>query len=331
MPLVLNEAEVKSILTMPMALDALDASFQRLADGTAILHPRRRLHVPKRSYLHYMAAADGASGYLGMKVYTSSKGGLRFVVLLFQADSGDLLALIEADYLGQVRTGAASGIATRLLARADAKTVGMAGTGLQARTQLEAIAYVRKIESVRAYSRKEEHREDFARTMSAQLGIRVTPVATAEEAIRGTDIVVAATTASQPVIEGKWLAPGVHINAIGANFAEKTELDAAAVLRADRIVADSIEQSREEAGDLIQAFGGDESRWDEVEELANIVAGKAPGRTSGTQVTLFKSNGIATEDISVAGRIFEIAKEKGIGRWVGMWGDSGREAEARGL
>ena len=132
---------------MPLALEAVEDSFRRLADGSAQLHSRQRLHIPGKSYLHYMAAADAASGYMGLKMYTSSREGLRFLVPLFQAKSGDLVALIEADYLGQMRTGAASGIATRLMSRADASKIGIIGTGLQARTQLQAITSVRKIES----------------------------------------------------------------------------------------------------------------------------------------------------------------------------------------
>ena len=141
MALLLTEADVKSVLTMPLALECVQHSFQRLADGSALLHPRQRLHVPSKSYLHYMAAADGTSDYMGLKIYTSSREGLRFLITLFSAESGDLLALIEADFIGQMRTGAASGVATRLLAREDARTVGIVGTGLQARTQLQAIAH----------------------------------------------------------------------------------------------------------------------------------------------------------------------------------------------
>jgi len=153
MTLLLSESEVKSILTMPLALEAVENSFQRLADGSALLHSRARLHIPGKSYLHYMAAADATSGYMGLKIYTSSKDGLRFLILLFSVESGDLVAQIEADYVGQMRTGAASGVATKFLARANAKTVGIIGTGLQARTQLEAVSHARKIEIVRAFSR----------------------------------------------------------------------------------------------------------------------------------------------------------------------------------
>jgi alanine dehydrogenase len=331
MALLLSEADVKQILTMPLALAAVEDSFRRLADGSALLHSRQRLHLPGKSYLHYMVAADATSGYMGMKIYTSSGVGLRFLVPLFHVDSGDLLALIEADYLGQIRTGAASGLATKLLARPDAAKIGMIGTGLQSRTQLEALSLVRAITEVRAFSRKSEHRERFAKEMTTQLGFPVVAVASAQEAVRGADIVVTSTTSTDPVLDGSWLAPGMHINAIGANFPQKHELDGEAIRRCDIIVADSREQSKLESGDLIQMYGDDKRRWASVTELAEIVAGKTPGRINPQQITLFKSNGIATEDIVVAGRIYEVARERGMGRQVPLWEKEARAGEARGV
>ncbi len=331
MALLLSEADVKNILTMPLALEAVADSFRRLADGSAQVHSRQRLHIPGKSYLHYMGAADAVSGYMGLKMYTSAKQGLRFLVPLFDAESGDLVALIEADYLGQMRTGAASGVATGVMARADASTIGIIGTGLQARTQLEAIALVRKIERVRAFSRKAEHREEFAKEMTERLRLPVEAVASAEEAVRDVAIVVTSTNSIDPVLEGRWLKPGMHINAIGANFPQKHELDGAAVRRCDIIAVDSREQSKIEAGDLIQMYGDDKRRWDSVNELDEIVAGKIPGRANSEQITLFKSNGIATEDVVVAGRIYEIAQQRGVGRQVPLWEKDARSAEARGV
>jgi alanine dehydrogenase len=331
MALLLSEADVKSILTMPMALEAVETSFLRLADGSAVLHARQRLHLPGKSYLHYMAAGDSTSGYMGLKIYTSSREGLRFLVPLFEAQSGDLLALLEADYLGQVRTGAASGVATRYMARADAHVLGIVGSGLQARTQLDAVALVRKIEEIRTYGRDQQRRERFAQEMTTRLRIPVTAVASAEQAVCEADIVITATTTTNPVVEGRWLKPGVHINAIGANFPQRRELDADAVRRADVIAADSRQQSREEAGDLIQAFGEDATSWDRVCELADVVVGKVTGRSSPEQITLFKSNGIAIEDVVVAGKIYELARDRGMGRRISLWEQEARLGEARGV
>lgn len=319
MTLLLTEEDVKSILTMPMALEAVETSLRRLADGSAVCHSRQRLRMAGKGFLHYMAAADSTGGYMGLKIYSVSPSGARFLVPLMNAQSGEMLSLIEANYLGQVRTGAASGLATRLMAREDARTAGIIGTGLQARTQLEAVALARKLEQVRAFSRDAGRREKFASEITARLGLPVIAVATAEEAVRGADILITSTTSTKPVVEGQWLTPGVHINAIGVNFAEKREIDAEVVARCDVIAADSVEQSKLEAGDLIQAFGNDASRWAAVCELSQIVSGKIPGRTSRTQITLFKSNGIAIEDVVVAGQIYELARQRGIGREIPLF------------
>ncbi len=322
---------MKAILTMDLALDAVETSFRRLADASAIMHQRQRLHSPGKSYLHYMAAADSTGGYMGLKIYTSARDGLRFLIPLFQVQSGNLVALIEADHLGQVRTGAASGVATRLMSRPDARVVGIIGTGLQARTQLEAISRVRKVAEIRAFGRDEKRRAEFAAMMTERLKIPVKAAVSAEETVRDADIVITSTTATNPVLEGRWLKPGMHINAIGANFPQKRELDAEAVNRCDVIAADSREQSKSEAGDLIHVFGEDPSRWNTVHDLAAIVVGKIPGRSSAEQITLFKSNGVAIEDIVVGGRIYELARERGIGKEIPMWDKEARFGEARGV
>jgi alanine dehydrogenase len=319
MALLLSEADVKAILTMPLAIELVEESFRRLADGTGVSHSRRRLRLAGKGLLHYMAASDAVGGYLGLKIYTVSPSGARFLVPLFSGHSGELVALIEANYLGQARTGAASGVATRVMARADARFAGIVGTGLQSRTQLEAVALARKLERVRAFGRDPERREMFAKDMTARIGVPVTAVGSAEEAVRGAGILITSTSSTKPVVEGRWLERGVHINAIGVNFAEKSEIDAEAVGRADVIAADSVEQSKIEAGDLIQAFGADTQRWDSVRELSDIISGKVAGRTSPEQITLFKSNGIAIEDIVVAGRIYELARERNMGRDVPMF------------
>lgn len=331
MALYLTEADVRQILTMPMAIELVETSFRRLAAGSATNHSRRRLQVPGKTILNYMAAADSEGGYLGLKIYSIAKGAARFIIPLLSAETGDMAALMEADYLGQIRTGAASGVATKFLAREDAHTAAIIGTGSQARTQLEAIACVRKLQRVRAYSRDPQRRESFAKEMSARIGVTVEPVATAEQAVRGAAIIATATTASHPVVEGRWIERGAHINAIGINVAHKREIDAEAVNRADVIAADSPEQSRRESGDLINAFGEDAAKWASVRELAQIVAGKIPGRTSPDQITLFKSNGIAIEDVVTAARVYEIARQRGIGKDVQIWRDEARAAEGRSV
>jgi alanine dehydrogenase len=229
------------------------------------------------------------------------------------------LALIEADRLSQRRTGAASGVATKYMARTNAKTAGIIGSGWQAEAQLEAIAAVRKLESANVYGRDAERREKFASEMTAKMGFPVKAVASSTEAARGADIVCVATTASKPVLFGEDLAAGVHVNAIGANHMRKRELDDAAVLKADVVVVDSLEQSKQEAGDLVLGFASDPAHWERVKELPQVVCGKAAGRMSESQVTLFKSNGIAAWDLAAAKRIYTEATKQKLGRPLPLW------------
>jgi alanine dehydrogenase len=322
MTLHISEAEVRALLTMRMAVDAVEEISRKQASSEVVVHPRRRFEFPGSNFFHYMAAADYSAGYIAMKQYTYVRGKLRFLVPLYEMAGGELVALIEADYMGQLRTGAASGVATKYLARRDARVAAIIGTGGQAKTQLEAVATVRRLESVNVFGRDPQKREAFCKEMSARVGIPVRASASASEAVRGAQIVCTATTASQPVVNGADLSSGVHINAIGANHAHKRELDDEAVASADVIVVDSIEQSRQEAGDLIIAFHGDESCWTGVKRLSDVVAGKTGGRTSDTEVTLFKSNGIASWDLAVAMKVYKAAREKGLGRRLPLWVES---------
>jgi ornithine cyclodeaminase/alanine dehydrogenase-like protein (mu-crystallin family) len=319
MPLLLSEADVRSLLTMPMAMEAVEGCFRRLAAGAAETQPRRRLNFGEKGFLHYMAASDSQAGYFGMKIYSSSPAGIYFLMPLYRSDTGEPVALIEANYLGQIRTGAATGVATKFMARSDSRTLAIIGAGLQARTQLEAAVLARKFETIRVFSRDQERREKFAKEMSDKVGLTITPVKTAQAAVREADVVITMTNSVKPVVDGKWLEPGMHINAAGSNFAKKAEIDAKGVLWSDVIAVDSIEQAKMEAGDLIQAFEGDESRWENVKEISQIVMGKAAGRTDDREITLFKSIGIAEEDVATAARVYELAREKGVGREVPMW------------
>src|SRR5271163_14342 len=319
MALHISESEVRAVLTMPMAIEAVEDISRKQANGEVVVHPRRRFELPGGGFFHYMAAADFSAGFVAMKQYTYVQGNIRFIVPLYEMRTGDLVAMIEADYMGQLRTGAASGVATKYLSRQNSRIAAIIGTGGQARTQLEAISAVRKLESARVYGRNAERRERFSVEMSEWLGFPVENATSSSEAVRGADILCTATTAANPVVNGADLAPGVHMNAIGANHAHKRELDDEAVASADVIIVDSIEQSRQEAGDLIIAFHGDETCWTGVRRLSEVVAGMAPGRTSDSEVTLFKSNGIASWDLAVAVKVYLAAREKGLGRKLPFW------------
>jgi ornithine cyclodeaminase/alanine dehydrogenase-like protein (mu-crystallin family) len=312
MALFLTEAEVLDLLPMDRALACVEDSFLAQNRKTAANRPRERILLPQVS-LHYMAGALPESKRLGMKIYTVTREGMRFRVLLFASDTGVLLALIEADHLGRIRTGAASGVATKYLARPDASRVGIIGAGRQARTQLDAIAKVRQLTGVKAFSRDQYRAVTFCKEMQERLGVVVDPAATPEEAARYGEIVITATSAESPVLSGHWLQPGTHINAIGANMADRRELDDVAISQAALITVDSLEQSRKESGDLIQGLAHLGRSWEEVVELHAVVAGKHAGRTSREQITLFKSHGIALWDVAVAGEVYQQAIEKRMG------------------
>jgi ornithine cyclodeaminase/alanine dehydrogenase-like protein (mu-crystallin family) len=311
MPLFLREGDVKELLTMDHALAAVEEVFRLHGLGRADNHPRQRPRLG-RAMLQVMPAGVAGMGF-GLKAYTVASGGVRFVVLLWNEETGDLEAVIEAGLMGQMRTGAASGIATKYLARPDAAAVGMFGTGTQAATQLEAVCAVRPIEQVWVYSRTEEHRERFAAQMSQRLGVAVQAVAVPRDAVVSADIVTTITKASEPLFDGDWLRPGVHVNAAGSNRAQAQEIDVRTVQRADLIAIDDRAQGRIEAGDLIAAVGRDVLAWEDVVELGQIVAGVAPGRRDDHSITLFESLGVAIEDVAVARRVYEKALALGAG------------------
>ena len=301
----ITEQQVREALPMSKAIELVEEAFRRLASNKAVNQPRRRVVMENRTVLHYMAAGDNESGYLGTKVYATGRHGANFMVLLFEAATSALLATIEANALGQIRTGAASGVATRHMARKDAATLAMIGSGYQAETQLEAVANVRALSTVKVYSRSPERRAAFAEKMVGRLHLAIEPVETAAAAAAGADIISTVTNAREPVLLGNMVAPGCHINAAGSNHAKRREIDADTVARAVVVAADSVEQAQIEAGDLIGAAEEGRLDWSQVSELSSIVAGHTPGRTNDSDTTLFESQGLAVEDIAVAGYIYE--------------------------
>ena len=268
------------------------------------------------AFFHFMAAADSQHKVFGYKAYPSFGGpaGAKMIVMLYDYESGGLLACMEGSRMGQIRTGAASGLATRYMAREGANTVAVIGSGFQARTQLEAVAAVRDIREARVYSRRQERREEFAKRSSERLNLDVRPVDSAQECVAGADIVVVITSARDPVLEGDWLAPGAHVNAAGGNHWMRREIDEATVTRADVIVVDDLEQAKMECGDLVWPEARGSFRWDMAHELQDVVAGRVVGRPSAESITLFESMGIALEDIAAAQLVYKKAKEQGIGQ-----------------
>lgn len=311
--LYLNESEVASVLTMDLALDAVATAFRKLAIDEAVNVPRQRCQTDQ-VMLHVLPAAGKTLGVLGFKAYTTSKAGAKFHVTLFDGKTGEMTAILEADALGQFRTGAASGLATKKLARADASTVGCIGTGKQARTQLLAVCKVRAIKKVHVFGRDEAKRSAFATQMASETGVEVVPVATAEEAARGLDVVITVTSAREPVLLGAWVSPGQHINLAGSNFLTKAEADMEVFRKATVVAVDSKDQAKLEAGDFVAALNAGVLNWTDIHDFAPLLVGKYPGRESPEDVTVFKSLGLGIEDIALAVKVVELARKQGLGK-----------------
>jgi ornithine cyclodeaminase/alanine dehydrogenase-like protein (mu-crystallin family) len=313
MALFLDEQEVTDLLSMQMALVAVEDALKQQGLGTAANNPRSRVRLPT-GQLHMMGAALPARGVFGYKAYTAVKGKVRFHVMLYSTESGELLAVLQADRLGQMRTGAASGVATKHMARADARTAGIFGTGWQARSQLEAVCAVRSIQAIKAFGRDAARCQTFCTDMRQQLGVAVEPATSPEPVVKGMDVVITATSARDPLFDGDWLEPGTHVNAIGSNALVRREIDDVVVRRSTLIIVDSKEQARLECGDLLGALERGIVHWEQIRELGDVVAGLIPGRRQASDITLFDSHGLAIWDLAAGIAIYEAAKAKGVGR-----------------
>jgi ornithine cyclodeaminase len=309
----LSETDVRQLLTMSDALAAVERALKDRALGRAVDVPRVRTHVPAGTQ-HVMQAASHELRLIGYKAYYSCRGkGTRFFVHLFNMDSGALEAIMQASVLGMVRTGAASGVASRYLARKDAAVVAMIGAGKQAVGQLEAVCAVRNIREVRVYSRTEERARKFCEVMKDKIRAQLRVVPGAAEAVRGADIVNVITNAASPVLRGEWLEAGQHINAAGSNSLIRRELDEAAVERCNLIAVDSRNTAQNECGDLLPAVEKGLLQWEALPEIGEIMLERRPGRATDQQITLYESHGMAVQDLYVGARLLALARERGIG------------------
>lgn len=312
MALFLNENDVRQLLTMPLTIEAVEEAHKELSLARAIDIPRQRTRLPQTA-LHILQGALPGRDAIGYKAYTSNRTGIRFLVHVFSAGSGSLRAVLEADYLGMMRTGAASGVATRWLARPDAEVMGVFGAGWQAEGNIEAVAAVRKLRKVKVFARNAERLAAFCAKMSDRLDIDVVPAASPEDAVRGSDIVSTITTASSPLFDAAWLSPGTHINAAGSNSLIRREVGEDVLKVSRPIVVDSVETALKEAGDLLPVLEKGRLSERQLVELGDVILGRHPGRANAEDITLFESQGMAIQDISVAVRLEALAREQGLG------------------
>ena len=312
MALLLRESDVEQLLTMKLAIDLVERVHREYSTGQAIDVPRERTRLPKAA-LHVLQGAVPSENIFGYKAYTSSREKIRFLVYGFNAERGNLDVVVEADYMGMMRTGAAGGVAAKWLARPDAKVAGVFGAGWQARSQIEALAAVRKLERVKVWSRTAEKREKFCAEMRAKLSLDVVPAASPEDCVKGSDIVVTITTSATPVFPGEAVGPGTHINAAGSNSLLRQEIDEATLRKCNPVVVDSRPTALKEAGDLLPAFEKGRLHAGALTELGEVIAGIRPGRTSSEQTTLFESQGMAIQDLILAAEMARLARERGLG------------------
>ncbi len=308
----LTEEEVRRLVTVKDAVATLEELFATWGDPSTINLPRQRARAGAGTF-NLMGAAWGTKQAFGLKAYFGGGNGARYHVLLYSAADGKLQAMIESDALGQMRTGAASGLATKLLANPGAGTLGVIGTGRQAFTQVAAVCAVRTVGSVRVFSRTAQHRDAFARKIERELHVAAQPMQSGEAAVVEADIVITITKSAEPVLRANWLKSGVHINAAGANAATRREVDAETVMRATVRATDQVEQARLEAGEFRDLVAAGRLKWLDIVELGDLVTGKATGRNGPADITLFKSLGIALEDIAFADLILRRAIAKGVG------------------
>jgi alanine dehydrogenase len=311
-PIYLTEADVGRLVTVKDAIATLEELFATWGQPSTVNLPRQRARLPGGAF-NLMGAAYGAKGVHGLKAYAGVKGA-QFHTLLYSSLDGRLKAMIEADLFGQMRTGAASGLATKLMANPDAHTLGVIGTGRQSRTQVVAVCAVRPIKRVNVFARTPANREDYARALEKELGIEARPASSAEACVGDAQVVVTITKSAEPVCRAAWLAPGAHVNAAGANSGDRREIDGETVLRAAVKATDQVEQAKVEAGEFRDLVAAGKLAWSEIRELGELVTGKAKGRTSPSELTLFKSLGIALEDVAFAELVYQRALAAGVGK-----------------
>ncbi|GAA4439613.1 ornithine cyclodeaminase family protein [Bremerella cremea] len=303
-----REEEVASLLDMATAIDVVEESFRQLGTGGAENIPRQRARAPGFA-LHGMHAAAEYLGTAGWKMYSTTRIKARFHVGLYDIDSGQMKALIEADTLGQIRTAASSAVGARYLARKPITQLGIFGSGWQAEAQLEALATELPITQAFIYSRDQEKRESFAERMGEKLQIEIVPVHDPKDAVEDLPLVVTATTSKHPVFDGNLLAEGALVCAMGANWTFKRELDVVAIRRADNWVCDSIEACRGEAGDYVLAAEEGYFDWDKSVSLADVIAGQSIGRDNADSIVIYKTVGLAIQDVALGTKFLELAAQ----------------------
>jgi len=321
MPLLLSRQDVVKVLDMKDCMEVVEKAFAEMANGTAVL-PLRIPITPPDGLSLYMPAYLKELGALACKIVTVYKNNpekynmpvIVGKVLVQDPNTGDVVCIMDGGYLTAVRTGAASGVATRYLARTDKGQVcGVFGAGVQAKSQLWAVAEARKLSKALVYDISDEAIKNFIGEMSEKLGLEIVKAGSADQMLEQSDIIVAATSSATPIFDGSKVRPGTHINGIGSHTPNARELDTT-IIKRSTVIADSCEACLKEAGDIMIPIGeGAIDKSHMIAELGEIVTGRKPARTRNDEITLFKSNGLAIQDVAAAKLVYDRALAAGIG------------------
>jgi ornithine cyclodeaminase len=314
----LNEADVQQLLTMDIALEQVERALKARALGKATDVPRQRIQTTS-GIQHVLQACAPELGYIGFKYYFTPPGkrGATYVHLI-NMQTGRLDAIVEGVWLGMIRTGAASGVASKHLANPGATVLAQLGAGYQGMGQLEAVVTALKIKEARVYARTRDKLEAWCKKMAIKLGIPVLPAASGAEAVKGAQVVNIMTKSATPVIDGDWLQPGQHVNAAGSNALSRAEIDAKTVARCNLITVDSRGTARNECGDLVAAVETGRLSWDTLTEIGEVIAGRMPGRAKPDDITLYESHGMGIQDVYTAAALLDLARSRKVGTELSM-------------
>ena len=312
MALLIREDEVRELVKMPEAADAVEEAFRLYGQGKAYNNPRTRIKLGGE-ILHVLPAAIPTMDALGLKSYTAFRGGIRFLVLLYSAKTGELKALIQAQRLGELRTGGVASVALKHMARRNVSRGALFGAGTMGRAMLEGMVNACRFEQIKVFDIFKDRLPGYCEEMSRRLDANIVPAEEPADAVDRADVVVTMTTAKDPVFDGKLLADGATVVAAGSNLLQKREVDSTVIRRAKRIVVEARDQAQLEAGDLFVPIDAGHLHWNQVHELSDVLLGHIPGRESDDEINLFKSVGLGLQDIALAAKVYEAATKAGAG------------------
>ena len=317
MALYLTESEISQIINIQLAIDSVEESFKLIATGEGVTKPRERLPIGTSS-MNYMSAGINTENITGLKVYVPNSKGTKFYVHIMNSLNGELISIIEANMLGQYRTGAASGVASKFLANPNSRKVLLIGTGFQSFTQILSLDNIFDLEEVYVYSRSEENRNNFIKNYQPKINAKLIAIENVSNKIDNIDIINVITNSKTPVLDGNNINTGVHINAAGSNHALRRELDTKTILKANKIFVDDLDQAKNECGDLIYPESLGLIQWRNIVSFSDVFRFPNKYVRNKDDITIFESQGLALWDLVLANKLYQLAKIKGLGKEINV-------------